>query len=219
MCASKKIIAVILSLITLLSLISCEVDREYDEDEVITAARELVERSYSVNELLWGEGLEFGEDGVGVYKAATSDSLKKYGIDSVEDMKNKVREVYSSSYSEKIFTSDIFTSVKIDNVIKGYARYSQKYGENDEPTELLVRTDYDFSLKGSYVYKDVFEVVDVEGEIIVISATVTATSHTGKTKDISCELRLIEEQSGWRLVSPSYVVYNEYTDIYEDLNK
>ena len=219
MCASKKIIAVILSLITLLSLISCEVDREYDEDEVITAARELVERSYSVNELLWGEGLEFGEDGVGVYKAATSDSLKKYGIGSVEDMKNKVREVYSSSYSEKIFTSDIFTSVKIDNVIKGYARYSQKYGENDEPTEILVRTDYDFSLKGSYVYKDVFEVVDVEGEIIVISATVTATSHTGNTKDISCELRLIEEESGWRLVSPSYVVYNEYTDIYEDLNK
>ena len=215
----KRIIATLLIALSLFSLFSCERDREYDEEQVLSATRELIDKSYKLNELLWGKGLSFSDEGIGIYKLATEESLSEYGISTLEDIKNMAREVFSSMYLGIVFNSDVFTSVKIDDVIKSYARYYQKYDEDDEPAGIMVRSDYEYELKGSYEYADALSVIDVEGEIIVVRALATATSENDKTKTFEVDLRLIEEEGGWRLISPTYVVYNEYSDIYEDLKK
>ncbi len=216
----KRLLSVILTLVLILSLIACDRDREYDEAEVLSAAGELIEKSHKLNELFYGKGLEYTEDGgVGKYKPATKESLEYFGISTVEDMKSLVREIFSASYSDVIFNSSVFSSVKLDDVIKSYARYYQSYDENDEPCGIMVLSDYEYTMTGSYEYKDGLEVVDVEGEVIVVRAQVIATDEHGESKTINFDIRLFEESYGWRLITPTYVIYNEYSDIYDNLKK
>ena len=214
----KKILALITLLAVTLSLLcSCEKDRKYDETEVIAAAKELIAKSHRLNELLYGKGLAFTDEGIGVYKRADAESLSYYGIETVEDMKAMVREIFSASYCEIIFASDVFSGVKIGDEIKSYARYYQSYDENGQPNGIMVRSDYEYPLRGSYEYSDSMEVIDVEGDIIVVNTLVFTTSESGMQKNINFKVRLEEDTVGWRLVSPTYVVYNEYTDLYDDL--
>ncbi len=200
-----------------LSLISCEKDREYDEGEVLTAAAELVSRSLSLNELFYGKGLAYSDEGVGIYKRAETASLESFGISTLEDMKELARQIYTDSYCEGIFTSDVFSSIKIDDTVKSFNRYYQEYDNDGNPTYIMVNSSYKYFLKGKYEYHESMEVIDVEGEVIIVRTLVTATSESGKIKNINLDLRLKEEDDGWRLASPTYAVYNEYTDIYEDL--
>jgi hypothetical protein len=214
----KKIISlVILCVMICTTLISCDNDRDYDEAVVLSSAYGLIEKSHKLNELLYGPGLEFSDEGVGKYKLATEESLEKYGISTVDDMKAMVSEIFSESYSKIIFASDVFSSVKVDDVIKSYARYYQSYDENGNPNGIMVLSDYDYPLRGTYTYTDSLKVYDVEGEIIIVEAVVTATSESGKTKNLNFKIRLYEEPFGWKLISPTYVVYNEYSDLYDNL--
>jgi hypothetical protein len=74
-------------------------------------------------------------------------------------------------------------------------------------------------LKNSYEYIGSVKAVRSEGDFVIVSATVRATRDGSISKDFKLEIKLIEESEGWRLASPTYKVYNEYTDIYEDMTK
>ena len=219
----RRISAIILVVIMTLSLFSCkgekEKDREYDEAEVLSAVAKLIERSYAVNELLYGRGLEYTDEGVGVYKMATEESLSDFGFSTISQMQDEIRAVYATSLAESMINSDVFSSIKVDDVIVGYTRYYQSTDEDGNPNGIMVKSDYDYPLKNSYTYSDSFEVSDVEGEVIVISALVTVTREDGVVKNENLKIRIIEEKSGWRLLTPTYVVYNKYTEIYDNLNK
>ena len=219
----RRISAIILVVIMTLSLFSCkgekEKDREYDEAEVLSAVAKLIERSYAVNELLYGRGLEYTDEGVGVYKMATEESLSDFGFSTISQMQDEIRAVYATSLAESMINSDVFSSIKVDDVIVGYTRYYQSTDEDGNPNGIMVKSDYDYPLKNSYTYSDSFAVSDVEGEVIVISALVTVTSEDGVVKNENLKIRIIEEKSGWRLLTPTYVVYNKYTEIYDNLNK
>lgn len=215
----KRILALLLLVTSLFSIVSCENDREYDEGEVLAAAAELIEKSLPLNELLYGKGLSYGEEHIGIYYKATDESLAAFGIETVEQMKNMVREIYSTDYSESILTSDAFSPITVDDVIVGYTRYYQSEDEDGNPNGIMVKSDYDYPLKNSYEYHANMSVIDVEGEVIVVRTMVTATSVDGKVMNVNNDVRLIEEESGWRLMTPTYVVFNDYTDIYDKLKK
>ena len=215
----KRILALLLLVTLLFSIVSCENDREYDEGEVLAAAAELIEKSLPLNELLYGKGLSYGEEHIGIYYKATDESLAAFGIETVEQMKNMVREIYSTDYSESILTSDAFSPITVDDVIVGYTRYYQSEDEDGNPNGIMVKSDYDYPLKNSYEYHANMSVIDVEGEVIVVRTMVTATSADGKVMNVNNDIRLIEEESGWRLMTPTYVVFNDYTDIYDKLKK
>ena len=215
----KRILALLLLITSLFSIVSCENDREYDEGEVLAAAAELIEKSLPLNELLYGKGLSYGEEHIGIYYKATDESLAAFGIETVEQMKNMVREIYSTDYSESILTSDAFSPITVDDVIVGYTRYYQSEDEDGNPNGIMVRSDYDYPLKNSYEYHANMSVIDVEGEVIVVRTMVTATSVDGRIMNVNNDVRLIEEESGWRLMTPTYVVFNDYTDIYDKLKK
>jgi hypothetical protein len=211
-----KIVSALLIFVMCASFTSCENDRDYDEAEVLSNAALLIEKSYKLNELFYGKGLKYGDVGVGIYKRAEKESLDSYGISTIEDMKNMAREIFSDSYCNAIFSSDVFSSLKIDNVVKSYARYYEDK-DNEKNPVIMVRSNYEPLLNCTYVYSSAMEVVDVEGEIIVINTLVTATNKEGSVKNINVKLRMIEEDDGWRFTGPTYVVYNEYADLYEDL--
>ena len=221
----RKITALLLVLVTALSLFSCdkdkgkEKDREYDEAEVLAVAAELVERSLPLNELLYGRGLECTDEGVGVYKMASAESIESFGFSTVDQMKEEIRAIFATSLADSMIKSDVFSSIKVDDVIVGYTRYYQSTDEDGNPNGIMVKSDYDYPLKNSYTYSDSFAVADVEGEVIVVRALVTVTSEDGVVKNENLDIRIIEEVSGWRLLTPTYVVYNKYTEIYDNLNK
>ncbi len=215
----KRILALLLIIVTCISICSCEKDRDYDEAEVLAAAKTLIEKSLPLNELFYGKGLEFSDDGIGIYKKATEQSIKDFGFTTVEEMKSAVREIYASSYAESIITSDIFSAITVDEIIVKYTRYYQSTDDDGNPNGIMVKSDYDYPLKNSYTYHEQMEVIDVEGEIIVVRTLVTAVSEEGAVKNVNLDIKLIEEEAGWRLLTPTYVVYNKYTDIYDILNK
>ena len=230
----KRVLILFAVLFLFCSLVSCSekekeptvINREYNAQEVEDAAKELIEKSLPLNEILFGKGLEFDieDEGKGIYKKATENSLEKYGISSVADIKEKISEVFSSKYIEKkLEGTDIFGSGTDGENIKFYARYFDEIDENGN-TYVYVNSIYEYDLKNEYEYISEPRATGSIGDLVVVKATVRATMYSAegeapKTKDIDHEIRLIEENGKWLLYSSTYVVYNEYTDIYENMNK
>ena len=215
-----RIASLTLISVLLLSMFSCEKDRKYDEAEVLAAARELISNSIPLNEIYYGAGFDFEDDGKsGIYKSATAESLEKYGVSTIDDIKAKTLEVFCDSVAESMFSA-AFSSITDDDVIVYYSRYYQAYDENKNPTGIMVNSAYEYFLTGDISYDyDSLTVIDVEGEVIKLGINADVSSKTGKVKTMSLTIRIIEEDDGWRLKSPSYAVYNESTDIYENQNK
>ena len=215
-----RIVSLLLLITLLFSLTSCERDREYNEDEVLAAAAELIELSVPLNEIYYGEGLSYDEeDGIGAYKRASTYSLMRYGINTIDDLRRKTREVFSESMSLSFFSMALDPIYSGESIV-GYRRYYQEYDEDGNPTTIMVKTNYEYFGSGKIEYRDGISVKDVEGEVIVLSVPITLTRESdGKTRDSVIEVRLIEESGGWRLHSDTYAVYNDSSDRYDELNK
>ena len=222
MSRSRGFIALFLLLSITLSFISCteeEYNREYNAAEVEEKAEELIEKSLLLNELLYGKGIGYIDDeGTEIYKVADQNSLDKFGIKRLSDIETKLREVFSKAYVDTVYASDIFSPVVEDDITKMYARYFEDEDKDGKNT-IYVNKSYGFVLKNSYEYIGSVKAVRSEGNFVVVSTTVRATREGNISKDFSLEIKLIEESEGWRLASPTYKVYNEYTDIYEEMNK
>ena len=216
---ARRIISFITVILICLSLASCNDDREYDEAEVLSAARDLIERSLPINEILYGAGFEASDEGVGVYKKAKAESLAAYGYSTLTQLQDDIREIYSSSYADSILSSDVFSAIKVDDVIVGYTRYYQATDDDGNHTDIMVKSDYDYPLRNEYSFHEQMEVIGVDGEVITVRTLVTAKREDGHIKNVNLDIKLIEEESGWRLMTPTYVVYNEYTEIYDNLKK
>ena len=223
----NKILITFLLMLFTLNLYSCKPEevynREYNESEVLLYSRELIEKSLVLNEILYGEGLAYDENvGVGIYKQATNESLAKYQIENMKSLTDKIEAVFSDSYIRTINSSDIFNSVTDDGVIVSYSRYFEDETEDEgeeKISKILVNSKYDYFLKNKYEYIGDISVKGSEGEYVIVSALVRATRADGKSRDFNLDIKLIEEEDGWRISTPTYIVYNEYTDIYEDMIK
>lgn len=225
---NKKIISLFLVLVLALSFFGCKKEndgeqiknREYDKAQVEEAAKLLLEKSVPVNEILFGRGLEFVEDNSnGIYKKASASSLEKYGVNTVEDIKSLAGEVYSTGYMLTVNSSDIFSSVSDGENIRFYTRYY-----NNSEGGIFVNSTYDYVLKNKYEYISDPEAIGSVGEVVTVKVTVRATilgenGESVKSRDFDHRIKMVEENGKWKLHSSSYIVYNEYTDIYEDMNK
>ncbi len=216
-----KLISTLLLLILCFSVFSCTEEiknREYNKEEVEAAAKSLIEKSIILNEILYGKGIGYIEDGnTVIYKKADNSSLESLGVSSLSEIRTKISDVFSSKYIESIEKSDIFTPLIEDDVTVGYARYFED--EKDGEVTLYVNSSYRYALKNQYEYIGSISAVRSEGEFVIIKTTVKAIRADGKIREFPHEIKLIEESAGWRLASSTYVVYNEYTDMYEDMNK
>ena len=211
----KVILLTLVVIIALLSVTGCnKKDREYDETEVINAARGLIEKSAVVNELFYGKGLVILDDknyANGNYYMADPLSVEMYGISTVEDMKELARECFTVSYSNNLIDT-VFSSVSDDSGIQGLARYYQKMSSLDDTPEcIMVLNDPDrVFLKDTvtYDYTSV-RVLGSEGEYVKVSVSVTVENADKKVQTKTVEIKLIEENGVWKIDTPTYARYTE----------
>lgn len=205
----------------LCSLISCgEKNREYDENEVKIAAEALIRKSADLNRIFWGEGIGYIDDAsfsVGYYYPADIFSLSYYGIETVEDLKEKTRKVFSYSYSQNIF-STVLSSLSDGDGIYAFARYYQKFSdaENKEPECIMVYSNALVLLKDEVNYNfDTLQVIGSKKDTVYVTLSVDV-KRDDKTQTRNLKVGLIEEENGWRIDTPTYMSYVENSD-YEDL--
>ena len=204
----KKFISIILVITFILSFTSCgEESIKYNADEVISAAKTLIAKSDDLNTLFWGEGIEYVEDDLysnGYYYPANPLSLGKYGIHTVEDMRNKAREVFSVSYCESIFSS-VLSASGDEDVIAGYTRYYEgNYGIMVYSRAKVILTDeveYDLST---------VKVVGADEKMVYVTVMATVTrGELSQTRER--KVGLVYENGEWKINTPTYMSYQEPT--------
>ena len=214
--AAKVLLTILLSLATLLSLLSCEKEknREYDETEVKTAAKNLIEASLFLNEVYYGKGIPIAEAAQsvtqGTYKEANGEYLARHGIVNLKALREMTAKVFSDAVCEQI-NSTVFESVRDDGVVKSYVRYFEKTTTQGMFIMVDTKAVVYFTGAREYLY-DTLEVLGSEGERVKVSLTVRVEDEEGIFHEMPLTVALIEETDGWRLDGPTYMKYNEYTE-------
>lgn len=213
-----KIKAFLLTLVVIFSafsLNSCKEkvkDREYNESEVLEAARTLIKKSETLNEIYYGHGIEYDisdtSNANGYYYPADLMSLDKYGVTNVEDIKRLTRECFTTGQSDYMINTVLSSIRDSSGDVIHFARYYQEYETLNENVEkcVMVYSKYDVLLVDTveYLY-DTLRVVDVEGEVIKVQIEVKATNPQGSTQIKKVVINLLEEDNGFRIDSPTYV--------------
>ena len=97
----KKIAVLLVSLLfVVIGFSAC--GEKYTDEELITAAKPLVEKSGLINDIFYGEGmpyvsgnLENGASSTGNYSPIDPMYLDKIGVKNIEELKKLTSEVYS----------------------------------------------------------------------------------------------------------------------------
>lgn len=179
----------------------------FTDEEIRTAAAELIEASVAINEIYFGEGLPSVEEDSDAADAFSSEiqtdtTLLSYlpvsedaGYTSIDGIKEATEKVYSQSYCEYLFEM-AFSGISTDNAEATYARYL----ETDSGT-LAVHKELSVMDARTYDTKvDNIEVQRKSGN----TAIVEAQSYVNGEEDVTVEVQMIYEDGAWRLDSPTY---------------
>ena len=214
----RRKLSLLLCLVMLLSgmfLPSCKEekkDREYDAEVVLREAALLVERSKLINFIFWGDGIPVREgeeaEKLGTYTEADGSFLEQHGIDSVDKLKKMTSEVYDKAFCNTIFETKLAALQDSDGNRISLVRYYQKTSKDESGDEIqgpiMVHTQSESICEADPVYHtDTLVITGVSGQIVHL--TVEVSYGTDSTERITVPVDLIEEENGWRLVSPTYV--------------
>ena len=222
----KKLISLILLtavvIFNMFSLISCANDREYDEETVLSEAKRLIEKSILLNEIYYGEGIAYEKNDSyadGSYYPADSAVLKNLGIETLDDIKEMTKEVFSKELSGTMIDATL-SSIYEGDEIKIYSRYYQKFDSlTNEPVSIMVYSSAKVLLTDDVEYD--FTTLKATGskrETVYVEIKATATRDDGESSENTLSIGLIEEENGWRLCTPTYTSYSD-EDYYNDLQK
>ena len=192
---------------------------KYDEAEIIDASRSLIEQSYEINNIYFGEGLAIDEEEL-AYAQAANGAEKDYeekktdmnyyavdsecGYSSVSDIKEATLEVYTEEYSNYLFEL-------------AFSGFSVEIGENDNTKEQAVAyaryIDNDFGLLAERIVGEeekleLSRTYDLDGIEVQKQRSgyvmIKVPSYVGGEKSDDVELKLKMTDSGWRLDTPTY---------------
>lgn len=179
----------------------------FTDEEIRTAAAELIEASVPINEIYFGEGLPSVEEDSDAADAFSSEiqtdtTLLSYlpvtedaGYSSIDSIKEATEEVYSQSYCEYLFEM-AFSGISTEDAEATYARYL----ETDAGT-LAVHKELSVMDARTYdTEEENIEVLRKSGN----SAVVEAQSYVDGEADVTVEVQMIYEDGAWRLDSPTY---------------
>lgn len=195
--------------------------REYDEAQVLTAARELLKRSVPLNDLFWGEGLSpwMAEDAAvqGNYREVSPADMQTFGVRNIDDIRQKTFEVFTQDYGTEILSTKI-SSVNTGSGVASLARYAQSYTDEGDYDTLYVLTTATVYLTDTVVYDyESMRVSGADSERVFVTLSATVTDAEGHSQTAELTLSLLEEEAGWRLDAPTYLRYNPYREEYEKL--
>ena len=229
----KRLLAAALAVLLSAMLASCGVPLTNDEARAI--AKPLVERSLSLNDVIFGDGLpvETSEFTIGKFLEATGQTLEKAAylpvaadapLTTEAAIRSAILSVYSEDYGGYLCRllfdgvsdgDDDETALGLSHVI--YARY-QTFTDvyRREDSVLCVRTELDGDKidLADVVYDYGSLRVDRTGKTdgktwfhVTVNAAVSAGAPGAApvTDTIEIGLRFVLDKSGWRLDSPTFV--------------
>ena len=200
---NKRATALALLLVMLLSLLSLASCKEkFTDEEIISSAKVLVENAEKINDIFFGKGIPYTDEGDGNYKKADEQWLSENGIQTIQDLKNLTTKIYSPEFSEYLFEI-MLGSVKSDSSIASYASYVEKNGE------ILVftnRTDY---IQGKLTYdKDGIKVEKKDGASARVSIPVIVENEEGEAQSRVKSFDMVKIGESWFLNSGTFLTYN-----------
>lgn len=216
-------LTIILVISAVFSLFSCgERPRDYDEAEVLSNARVLIEKSILLNEIYYGRGIAYTKDNnlaEGYYYPADIIAMNNIGIETLDDLLQLTKDVFSEKLCGIIVSTKLTAVTESDGTIRHLARYYQKYDTLDinRPECLMVYSEADVFLVDTLVYDySSLKVSDVVGQVVYVCINVTATNADGESSTQQLRIGLFEETYGWRLETPTYARYVDQ-DYYNEL--
>lgn len=191
----KKISIVLLAIIMMMSMVSCT---SHSDEEIIEAAKTLIEKSYEVNEIYFGKGLpSTGEISLGLvseYELVDPEC----GYSTVDQLKALAAEVYCEDYCEHLYTIAFKgISNNEDEESVSFARYIEDYAGkltvslDAKENGLILNRTYDLST------------ITVE-KCVRNTATVKVQSLVDGQLDEILTISLVFENDHWRLNTPTY---------------
>ena len=174
-------------------------------EDIYDAAVALIEASFAVNDVMFGAGLpvwhvgsEFAEqyglyndDDYATYEYVTNDSPYL----SIGEIKDAIAQVYSKEYAQSLY------GVLFDGYVVGtrVVRAQIYEGANG----LMQSIDYEPIITQQRVYD--YTTMQIVSPSNATYVTISLDSYEeGKTEPTLAHLKLILEQDGWRLDTPTY---------------
>ena len=182
---------------------------KYTDEELITAAKPLVERSGLINDIFYGEGmpyvsgnLENGAASTGNYSPIDPMYLDKIGVKNVEELKKLTSEVYSLGVCNVIYTTKL-SSVGDGSSIAGYAEYVEL------PAGFCIYTKRTNYINAeAHFHTDTLTVVKNTKNIKVLKMDVTLTQGE-EIQQRQKEFRIVNENGVWKLDSMTYIAWDD----------
>ena len=196
--------------------------REYVESEVIENAEALLIGSQDINCILWGVGIlpNPEEENTGVYAECSVEEKERYGIQSVDDIRTLCQKIYSEAMCQTVENTILGTVRDENESIVSLVRYYDKTDSETQTVSLMVRTDFHVYFEKPVTYHtQTLKIKEVKGEVIYLTVDVTLYDEENLPHDKTLTFSVIEEADGWRLHSPTYMKYDAYSDIYDNLTK
>jgi hypothetical protein len=212
----KKILISLLVIILTLSLFSCG-KIKYDENDVRSAAKELILKSAILDKLFWGDGIEYVEDlnyANGSYYMASPLSLISYGIETVSDIEELTRATFSERYAKSSLESVFGVKQQYEDendFVYVLVRYYQKYEdtEGQVPICIMVNSKYEPLLTDKVEYLlDTVKVLYSDKERIYVSVD-ASVSRGDKTQINTVKFALVFENGSYKIDTPTYTSYKE----------
>ena len=207
----KKTASLLLILALVLSsvLFSCgEKNREYDEAEVLAAARELLPKAQIMNTVYYGKGISYIAGG-GSYCEADPIHLSALGFDTVAGLMEKTEEVFTREYSESLFRDKI-SSLQVDGYVIELGRYYQSYydAEMTEPQCIMVNKNMTVVFEDRMTYDySTLRVLGSCGKTVILEIDVKVTDKDSNEKTKTLRINLVEQENGWRIDNPVFANY------------
>lgn len=204
----KRILSITVILALLLtSLASC--NRAFDEEEVISAAKELLKSAEKLNYIYYGDGIKYydnSEAAISIYREAQKSHLDELGFHTVEELKAMTEETFTAGYSQIMYSS-VLDTLRVDDTIVGYKRYYDQENEDGTIT-LMVNMQYESLLKSTIVYDyDSITVKKSIKERVYLSVNAVVINAEGDSRSVEITINLVEEEDGWRIDNPVWANY------------
>jgi len=213
----KKILflALVLTLICSVFLVSCKEEVKYDEAEIKAALEELLPKSYELNVIYFGEGLPISDDREVIeefYNSFESDieqiNYHPVSADSPyqteADLRAATLAVFTEDYSEYLFQRAFAgISGQLQNIegetVTHNAMYAMYIEMNGVLTVRLNLGDEAIPLGREYAVDEMTVKSQKNGTVVVEMPT-----YYNGGLDLYVEVRLVKTENGWRLDSPTY---------------
>ena len=190
----KRISIIFLAVVMMFSLVSCS---SHSDEEIIEAAKTLIEKSYVINEIYYGKGLPITEEDSLGFASNYAIVDTSCGFATVEDIKKATAEVYAADYCEHLYIL-AFEGISTEDMESvSYARFIDDY--TDKLTMLKEIKETGADLNRTYDFSTI-----VVEKCVRDMATIRIQSLVDGKEDKELKINLVYENDQWKLSTPTY---------------